>query len=758
MATVPEFQGSIGFNAQHSPLGAFFSFTCGHPGTKGGMGVQVGRPGDQDIYIGVNDGPAGVPGELKVLPFYEGAQKDAAAAFTVSATGGEKKKEFRLKPYDLNKEVKRRYGWATDTWRTQDLNFQIVTPFGFVRDPAVASTGEMRRALLPAVVAELRIDNRGGTQPKTGFFALGFPEAAIRVIDGGLRHGRCGFAYQHAGVAAELYDVSDGNYLPCADSLRPFVRWGVGEAMADPANAVHLLGTLGGVMFEVPPGKCYAADIALGCYVPGTVSTRLEGKYFYTRYFASLTDVLDEALNYGYTAWKTSDALDRKLLDSGLSVDQQFLIAHATRSYHGSTELLDVGGEPFWIVNEGEYCMMNTLDLSVDQMFWEAEHQPWVLKNLLTNFVRHYSYHDQVMEHRPDGARSMKPGGISFCHDMGVRNQFSPKGHSSYELTNLPGCFSHMTYEQLCNWILIATTYVAATNDLHWLQEQDPILTACLRSMLNRAVNTADPDGGLPAYDSSRCGSGQEITTYDSLDHSLAQTRRNSYMAVKCWAAYIGLTYLFTRLNEQDNDRTFHGDHAFDASNAAKVLESSLLKYVQADGTLPAVLEKENPGWKSRILPAIEGLVYPLFWARQDKTTSFFAEWIDEGGHSGAFIRALKKHTAAALGDPEKKNRFADGGLRLSTTSSNSWMSKIAIVQHVARALFSIDETGTVRQNLVATSAFASADQAHVKWQTLGESAYWACSDQMVDGVAKASKYYPRIIAAALWMQEKANR
>ena len=34
----------IGFNAQHSPMGAFMSFTCGHPGTKGGIGLQIGQP------------------------------------------------------------------------------------------------------------------------------------------------------------------------------------------------------------------------------------------------------------------------------------------------------------------------------------------------------------------------------------------------------------------------------------------------------------------------------------------------------------------------------------------------------------------------------------------------------------------------------------------------------------------------------------------------------------------------------------------
>ena len=32
-------------------------------------------------------------------------------------------------------------------------------------------------------------------------------------------------------------------------------------------------------------------------------------------------------------------------------------------------------------------------------------------------------------------------------------------------------------------------------------------------------------------------------------------------------------------------------------------------------------------------------------------------------------------------------------------------------------------------------------------------SAYWACSDQIVSGEGKASRYYPRIITSALWME-----
>ena len=48
------------------------------------------------------------------------------------------------------------------------------------------------------------------------------------------------------------------------------------------------------------------------------------------------------------------------------------------------------------IVNEGEYCMMNTLDLSVDQAFWELERNPWVVRNLLDNFVQRYMYVDEL--------------------------------------------------------------------------------------------------------------------------------------------------------------------------------------------------------------------------------------------------------------------------------------------------------------------------------------------------------------------------
>ena len=73
------FAGNISFNAQHSPMGAFMSFTCGNFGTRGGVGLQIGQPGNQDIYIGVKDGDRKSDSALRCLPFFQGNAHDAAS-------------------------------------------------------------------------------------------------------------------------------------------------------------------------------------------------------------------------------------------------------------------------------------------------------------------------------------------------------------------------------------------------------------------------------------------------------------------------------------------------------------------------------------------------------------------------------------------------------------------------------------------------------------------------------------------------------
>ena len=745
---VPPLQVPIGFNAQHSPMGAFMSFTCGHRGTGGGIGVQIGQPARQNLFVGVKDAARRDDAPLRCLPLFKGSDPDAEKFLVEQAGPSEGNVKANVSAF-ADDAIARHYGWATDTWTAEGLTFAIHTPFGEIPEPAAAMSESLRDAIAPSIIATLTVDNREGSSTRTGVFALGFPEQGVRLTQldddagGGTwafsQHGRIGFAAT----------ADDG-----PGELTPFQRWDPAAALLD-ATPVHQLGSCCGFGLEVPAGEVATMRIALGCYLNGVVTTGLEGSYLYTRCFASLVDVLRHALEPARFEARVRDAerLDRELLDGGLSADQQFLIAHATRSYYGSTQLLEVGGEPFWVVNEGEYCMMNTLDLSVDQVFWELEHNPWVVRNLLDRFVRHYSFSDRVKVYSDDGegaaveltdpdrdpslppppanARQLnrrfelRPGGLSFTHDMGAHNNFSPHGESSYELPELTGCFSHMTQEQLCNWVLTAGCYAAATNDADWVRDHEHLLRACLESLNARR---GDEPGDWMRYDSARCGRGSEITTYDSLDESLGQARNNLYIAVKRWASYAALRMMHQLAG-------LSGSIGDDAGLEMSRFPAKLAEHADEDGVLPAVAEPGNAGHTSRILSACEALIYPWYWSR-------FGVAFDLGvPETQQLVDVLRRHTTSLLADPERRNRFADGGLRLSSTSNNSWMSKIALFQQVTRHVLKLCDF---------KCDLAKADAAHVRWQTDG-SAYWACCDQIVNGVARGSRYYPRIITAALW-------
>lgn len=727
---VPELPGPIGFNAQHAPMGAFMSFTCGCPNAGCGLGVELGRPASQNLFIGVKQGGRYADAPIRCLPFFRDAGAQAASALSYDVENPNAARALNgIEAIDLA-NVRRRFGWASDTWITPNLTFRVDTPFGPIPEPGTPedTAKAMRSALRPAVTATLQIDNRSGTDILTGVFALDFIEPGVRVLWRDDERGRgAAVAYRrHMGVAARLADAAPEGRLVTLQ------QWSVADALGS-ADPVHALGTCGGFCFEVPPGQRRTLILSLGVYLDGIVTTGIETQYLYTRYFASLEDVLESALKNAPASRRAADELDRQLLASNLSADQQFQLAHATRSYYGSTQLLDAAGEPVWVVNEGEYCMLNTLDLSIDHAFWELRHNPWVVRNLLEQFAKRYSYGDTITDR--DG--NVRPGGVSFTHDMGANNHFSPPGRSSYERTDLTGCFSYMTQEQLCNWILLAGCYVAATGDEAWLARRADLLKACAQSMTHRA----DPDTGVMAYDSTRCGSGSEITTYDSLDESLGQARANTYIAVKCWAAWLALEMLHA---------TDTGGEKTGFPSLADKIADHICSSVKPDGTLPAVLEKDSAGYGSRILPVIEALTYPHDWLRclahREITDDSRQRLTSAMRHP--MIGVLKEHTRSLLHDPEARNLFNDGGIRLSSTSANSWMSKIALCQHVIRDVLHLSDGDQAISKLMQR-----ADRTHVDWQIVG-SAYWASSDQFINGVAKGSRYYPRNVTAVLWLNE----
>ena len=168
------------FNAHHSPIGAFSSFTLGFPGATGGFDLERGVPPRQNVYIGLQkrDGSS-----YEALPFYEGADDEtkryAAEHGSSLNNGGQIVSVF---PPDA---ITRDFRLCTDTWQAGDLTFRIYSQVRSVPDPLTATEQELREALLPAVLAEITIDNTQGDQPRQAFFGFrgNDPYSGMRRLD-----------------------------------------------------------------------------------------------------------------------------------------------------------------------------------------------------------------------------------------------------------------------------------------------------------------------------------------------------------------------------------------------------------------------------------------------------------------------------------------------------------------------------------------------------------------------------------------------
>ncbi|MBS1728464.1 MAG: beta-xylosidase [Armatimonadetes bacterium] len=685
------------FNAHHSPVGAFASFTFGCKGALGGLGMELKGPADEGIYIGVED--AKNPGHFVALPFFEG-QEEEVVAEDYDIEGLSDYQFARTTRLFADGDVTRTFGACTDQWTAGDLTFRVASPLSKLPDPSSAPDEFLRQAFAPVVFAELTIDNRAGTTARRAFFGYA-----------GSNRSNSMRTWRRDGVVG----IAQGREIAIATS-DPTAYAGVAwqpEAILSPRhgeNVDFMLGNIGLVVVTVPAGELKTIRYAIGFFREGTATSGIESRYLYRRWFDNVEEVATYGLSRHSAAFRDSAEIDRRLSQK-LDPVRALMAGHAIRSYLGATQMLELtDGSPLWVVNEGEYRMMNTFDLTVDQLYMELALNPWTIRNVLDLFVERYSYDDQV---RFPGDEQTHPGGIAFCHDMGIGNVFSPDGHSCYEQAGLRGVFSYMSFEELVNWALCACLYLQHTDDWAWGEKHREVFARVVQSMANRDNPDSAKRNGVMGLDAARCKGGKEITTYDSLDASLGQARNNLYLAVKTWAAYALMAPVLDRLGNSD------------AANLARLQAekcvSTLLASVDNEGLLPAVI---GEGVEARIIPAIEGLIFPYVAGRADLVPADLQS-------------ALEKHFDRIL--RQGLCLFEDGGWKLSSTSRNSWLSKIYLCQFIA-------------ETILGKPADQRADQAHLSWLMDEDNAYFAWSDQMLAGKAHGSRYYPRGVTSLLWL------
>jgi len=708
MSTAPDAAAlTESYHTHHAPLGAFASFTVGLVGSPGGFGHALRGPARQNVYVGFR----AASGVWSLLPFflpptsYEGA-------FTGELTTIPPPRDIQVLTPD---QYRRTLGWASDTWHADEsrFGFTLLSPFGETPDPAKAKKAAARLAFSPHINGWIEYDNREGTEDVELIFGLGEPDYLFHPIEDD-DPSLAGFAL--------------GTRFAFATSTSADIETRQGFSVFEPKfrdfRGNLVIGGEAALIFRVPAGRKKRFPLVLGFYHDAVATTGIPSRYAYTRVFRDLVDVVAHGLENRAHYEKLANRRDRELSQAKLSVHQKFLLAQSAHSYLGNTQLLWSTDGPLWVVNEGEYRMMNTFDLTVDHLFFELRWFPWAVRTVLDLFVNRYSYSDRIQ----DGNGVATRGGISFTHDMGVCNSFTPKGHSSYECDHLRGCFSHMTMEQLLNWVLCAITYADHTGDKKWLAEHKRTLLACADSMRRRDHPKPSNRDGVLKHDSMRCGAdGAEITTYDSLDVSLGQARNNLYLAVKTLGAWVLLERGLKLIGLKAESSA--------AAASADLLAATLVKKFDAEtGTFPAVFEANNT---SRIIPAVEGFAYPLFLGLKSATA--------RDGRFSELLELLAGHLQKIL-RPGICIDATTGGWKMSSTSTNTWFSKIALAQYVVRKMFPEAMTDEAR----------AADQVHANWQRAPGCGAFAMCDQIRSdsGMTCGSRYYPRGVTTILWMQE----
>jgi hypothetical protein len=730
------------YNSQHSPVGAFASFTLGFKGASGGLGIELAGPACQNVYIGAESVDRG---RFLALPFYKDEVDHSVETVpTAQDVWGDSDREsgvrqdkdctginvnshpITITPF-ADGEITRRTTPARDIWRCGDLEFKIYTPspsvpdMAFEAEYAAVDPTIAKDVLIPAVFAELTLDNSAHALPRKAFFGYegNDPYNAMRRVDSweiiGIDTAKNGSmdGMNIKGVAQGAITgiFTDDPEAVCALAFFP------DELLADDiADRLPFgLGSTGMLVMTAKPMERRTWRFAVCFYRAGVVTTGIDTCYMYTRHFVNIEDVADYALK-NFERYRAEAAeFDAMVVERGLGAERLFMLSQAVKSYYGSTQLLfDLeAGAPRWVVNEGAYRMMNTLDLAVDQVFFEMLKNPWTVRSVLDQYADGYSYFDEVKNER--GERF--PGGISFAHDMGVANAFSAPGRSVYEIGGRSGCYSYMSQEQLVNWILCAGVYWEGSRDDAWLSSRRRIIELCLTSMLNRDGESVESRDGVMDLDSCKTGAGAEITTYDNVDTALGRARRSSYLAVKCWAAYLALSNMLGALGSAGSAKT--------AADQAERCADTIMMYRLDDGTIPALLEE---GGGALTLSAVEGLAYPVVMG--------LFEDMKAAEKYCPFIIALRKHFEAALANG---CRFESGAWKMSKTSDNSWLSKTFLCQFIAEKIFK-------------HAPDVEADKVHASWLLDPENARQAFSDQMRAGKLCGSAYYPRGVTGILWL------
>lgn len=664
------------YNVDHSPLGAYSTFVYGMEGS-GGMQMSASRSdyGDgilphKGVIVAIKTGNT-----ERVMPFCSQPQVLPSGAAYITAN-----------------EVQHDLSAGVDSWQIgAGVSWKHYMPYWSMKEIDKASKKKKAQFTLPATWMVFELDNSKGTEPLQLLFGLQNSKTSIQ-------HWGNYSGYVIDDYSALAIKNDEGELVNSNDVKKQF---GLQDAAAC-------------FVFNVPKGGKKQVTVIVAHYRGDTFSN-LGGEplsFYFTQYYKNIGDVVRKAAITTQDAITSCEKLNILFDHSPENEYRKFQVAHSLQSYRLNTVLYqtNITHKPVWTVLEGEYNYINTFDLTVDHVFHELAMHPWTVRNELDIFDKYYSFTDSV---RYPNSQKRYQGGLGFTHDMGRGINFKCGGMYSIQ----------MTQEELQNWILCAGLYYKKTNDMSWLRSKRELLYNCLKSMQIRDDIDSTKRDGITSLVSCIGDKDHDITTYDAMDKSLQQVNNSLYISVKSFSCYLIMKELFNLLG----DKTI----ADICERTAMMTANSIVSYWNPKKQyFPAVFS--NPSIDSKIMPAIEGLIFPYIMGLRNE--------VSLTGPYKNLISKLKIHMQTIMIPGVCINET--GGFLLSNTSKTTWESKVFLEQYIAENILGIK----------MPKETAEADAIQTAYEVLGSPAVgWSDQIRVKNGTAYGGRHYPRGVTSALW-------
>jgi len=690
------------YNTHHAPVGAWASLTFGAPDI--GMSIDV-----QDPVVkksGIMMAGWADESEIHSIGFCDIPKSDSVDLKSEGTLASDREKAEQLKAeygFYSEEEITRTLTPSKDIFSAGKITFTTYTPYDALPDPEKKEIPAI--SCLPGILMDVTIDNTSSALPCTAFFGMQLKDT--KKSHSFEKEGLIGHA--HRSEWAFAADEASGAYIVRGLDATDLLKSG--------ARGIHQNGPAF-LCLHVPAGEKKTLSLTWSVWAREGSDGAFDTTYYYNRFFGNVYEGARAVLDHADALREIADQVDEELLHEGQDEERVSLFCQALRGYYASTQLLiDEKNCVRWNVGEGAYVWRNTIDLCADHITWELRRNPWIVRSLMDEFIDHYSYTDRVTY---PGIAADYPGGISFTHDMGCYFSYSPRGYSDYEHVNetRDGFYFYMTTEELLNGIYCLAGYAIHSGDTDWLLKRRNLLPQLMESLENRDGFSDDMRNGVLKASTTRGGKcALESTTYDALDHSLLEAAGNLYVYIKTWCSLILLIRCCEMIGDADTK-----------ARAEKMLEKcrESVREFQSDKYpwLRANAYRDLPG---AVSAAAEPLAVPHMLGVLNADTD------------PLLTQILTAHSLECLKTGVCRDELT-GGLRLSSTSRNTWTSKVILTIYAMENVLSI----TLPEGMV---------QEVVNWGHVSARES-TIADQIHCDVRKAigGVYYPRIVTSCLWL------